>query len=101
MLSIFNNKTKTASTISILEMWWLIASAPGFWGRGPGFESGFSHNDLDALQDHCVYGRENPRVERETYTTEAIKNKNYFEISLILYILVFCMGEFAAHIVWL
>ena len=23
-------------------------------GRGPGFESGISHNDPDALQDHCV-----------------------------------------------
>ena len=36
-------------------MWWLIGSAPDFWGRGPGFESGFSHNDPDALQDqdHC------------------------------------------------
>ena len=35
-------------------MWWLIANAPDFWGRGPGFESGISHNDPDALQDHCV-----------------------------------------------
>ena len=29
-------------------------SAPDFWGRGPGFESGIYHNDPDALQDHCV-----------------------------------------------
>ena len=29
-------------------------SSPDFWGRGPGFESGLSHNDPDALQDHCV-----------------------------------------------
>ena len=36
-----------------LETWWLIGSAPDFWGRGPGFESGTSHNDSDALQDHC------------------------------------------------
>ena len=35
-------------------MWWLIGSAPDFWGRGPGFESGIYHNDHDALQDHCV-----------------------------------------------
>ena len=35
-------------------MWWLIGSAPDFWGRGPGFESGIYHNDPDALQDHCV-----------------------------------------------
>ena len=28
-------------------MWWLIGSEPDFWvwGRGPGFESGISHND--------------------------------------------------------
>ena len=25
-----------------------------FWDRGPGFESSASHNDPDALQDHCV-----------------------------------------------
>ena len=37
-----------------LEMWWLIGSAPDFWGRVPGFESGISHNDPDALQDYCV-----------------------------------------------
>ena len=37
-----------------LELWWLIASAPVFWGRGPGLESGIAHNDHDALQDHCV-----------------------------------------------
>ena len=30
------------------------SSAPDFWSRGPGLESGISHNDLDALQDHCV-----------------------------------------------
>ena len=34
-------------------MWWLIGCAPYFWGRGPGFEFGISHNDPDALQDHC------------------------------------------------
>ena len=33
--------------------WWLIGSAPNFWGRGPEFESSVSHNDPDALQDHC------------------------------------------------
>ena len=31
-----------------------IGSAPDFWGRGSGFESGVSHNDPGALQDHCV-----------------------------------------------
>ena len=36
-----------------LKMWWLFGSAPDFWSRGPGFESGISHNDLDALHDHC------------------------------------------------
>ena len=34
-------------------MWWLIVSAPDFWDRGLGFESG-------------IYV-ENLRVERETY----------------------------------
>ena len=33
----------------LMMMWWLISSAPDFWGRGPGFEF-----DPDALQDHCV-----------------------------------------------
>ena len=47
-------------------MWWLIGSAPDFWGRGPGFKSGISHNDPDALKDHCDKV-ENLRVERETY----------------------------------
>ena len=36
-----------------MEMWWFIGGAPAFWGRGTGFESGISHNDPDALQDHC------------------------------------------------
>ena len=29
-------------------------SAPDFWGRCPGFDSGIAHNDCDALQDLCV-----------------------------------------------
>ena len=33
-------------------MWWLIDSAPDFWGRGFEFESSLSHNDPDELQDH-------------------------------------------------
>ena len=33
----------------ILKMWWLIGSAPDFWGRGPGFEFSISYNDPDAL----------------------------------------------------
>ena len=28
--------------------WWLIGSAPNFWGRGPGFEFGIYRNDPDA-----------------------------------------------------
>ena len=36
------------------KMWWLIGSAPDFWGTGPGFESGIYRNDPDALQDHCA-----------------------------------------------
>ena len=31
-----------------------IGSAPDFWDRGPGFESGVTHNDPGALQDYCV-----------------------------------------------
>ena len=27
-------------------MRWLIGSAPDFWGRGPGFESGIYHNTV-------------------------------------------------------
>ena len=38
----------------LLEMWWLIGRAPDFWDKGPGYESGNSHNDPRALQDHCV-----------------------------------------------
>ena len=40
--------------VAHLEMWWLIRSTPDFRGRGPGFESGISHNDPGALKDHCV-----------------------------------------------
>ena len=40
-------------------MWWLIGSAPDFWGIGPGFASGISHNDSDAQQDHCEESIEN------------------------------------------
>ena len=36
-----------------LETWWLTGSAPNFWARGSGFESGISNNDPDALQDLC------------------------------------------------
>ena len=39
--------------IKYLWMWWVIGSAPDFWGRSPGFESGIYHDDPDALQDHC------------------------------------------------
>ena len=52
-------------------MWWLIGiycRALDFWGRGPGIESGISHNDPDALQDHCEIMQINLRVERETYS---------------------------------
>ena len=37
-----------------MAMWWLIGSTPDFWGRVPRFECCISHNDPDALQDHCV-----------------------------------------------
>ena len=44
---------------------WRCGGAPDLWGRGPGFESGISHNDPDALQDLCDKV-ENLREERET-----------------------------------
>ena len=49
----------------ILKMWWLIGSSPDFWDRGPWFESGISHNDPDALQDHCLimYSRKSQNSE--------------------------------------
>ena len=37
----------------LMQMWWLIGSAPDFCGRGPGFESGIYHYAPDALQEHC------------------------------------------------
>ena len=46
--------TELIGDVVALEMLWLICSALDFWGRGPGFEFGVSHNDPDALQDHCV-----------------------------------------------
>ena len=49
LLTLWNN---CRVSLEMLEMWWLIASAPDFWGGGPGFESGNSHNDPDALHDH-------------------------------------------------
>ena len=44
-------------------MWWLIGRASDFRERGPGFASGISHNDPDALQDHCETV-ENLRVDK-------------------------------------
>ena len=49
------------------EMWWFIGCTPDFRDRGPGFESGISHNDPDAQQDHCVIKYRQLRVETETY----------------------------------
>ena len=31
-----------------------FVSAPDLWGKDPEFEFDISHNDPDALQDHCV-----------------------------------------------
>ena len=59
-------------------MWWLIGSAPEFWGRGHGAESGISYNDPDALQLSLCHNVENIRVERETYTHEAKKKKGIY-----------------------
>ena len=38
----------------LTEMWRLIGSAPDFWGRGPGFESGISYTYPGVLQDPSV-----------------------------------------------
>ena len=36
-------------------MWWLIGIAhQTSEAEGPGLESGITHNDPDALQDHCA-----------------------------------------------
>ena len=56
------------------EMCWLIGSATDFWGRGPRFESGISHNDPGALQDHCVI-LQNLRVEKGSFTWDQKKYK--------------------------
>ena len=48
-------------------MWWLIGSAPDFWGIGLGFKSGISNNDPDAQQDHSVIMSNISGVERGTY----------------------------------
>ena len=64
-------------------MWWIIASTPDFWGRGPGFKSDIFHSDPDALQDHCVYKYVvNLKVERQTYTEakKIMKNNIYIYI---------------------
>ena len=45
-----------ALLILTLGMWCLIGSAPAFWSRGHGFESGISYSKI-----------ENLRVERVTY----------------------------------
>ena len=63
-------------------MWWLIGSAPDFWGSGPGFESGIYHNDLDALQDHCEIKQKKISGQRGKPTPQAKKDlkkeKNLF-----------------------
>ena len=51
----------------VKEIWWLIGSAPDFWGRGPGFESSISSNDPVSLEDHCEI-LSNCSVEGETST---------------------------------
>ena len=65
-----NNRASTPLPLACyhanIKMCWLIGNAPDFWGRGPDFESGISHNDPDALQDHCDKV-ENLRVKREIY----------------------------------
>ena len=52
---VFISNVEVNQAIPVLAWsWWLIGSAPDFWGRGPGPEFGISHNDPCALQGHCV-----------------------------------------------
>ena len=62
------------------QMWWLIGSAPDFWDRGSGFESGIYHKDSDALQDHCEI-KQKISDQRGKPTPEAKKDykKNNFK----------------------
>ena len=44
-------------------------------GRGHGFESSISHNNPDALQDHCVKMQKSEGIEREKKGKEKRKRK--------------------------
>ena len=48
------------------DVQWLIGSAPDFRGRCPGFESGFSHNDPDALREN--YPRNKKKIKKQNKT---------------------------------
>ena len=65
-----------------LEMWWLIGSAPDFWGRGPGFESG-----MILMRCRIIVIKQKISGERGKPTPEAKKDfKKY--IYIYIYIIV-------------
>ena len=51
-------------------MWWHSGSLPDLLSRGPGFESGISHNDLGVLQDHCVNTKQCTSQGKEKYNIQ-------------------------------
>ena len=59
-------------------MWWLIGSAPDFWGRGQGFVSGTSHNDPNELHAHCVFNEE--KAQDRAGNQPLRKNKRFKKI---------------------
>ena len=57
-------------------MYCLEIILPDFWGRGPRFESGISHNGPDALQDRCVIMKKNSGYREEIlYLVEEKKSE--------------------------
>ena len=68
---------------------WLTGSAPDFWGRGPGFESGISHSDPDALQDQCrkSQGREGDLpLKKKSFFQRACFFQILFENTILVHI---------------
>ena len=67
------------------EMWWLIwrcggslVAHPDFWSRGPGFESGISHNDPDTLERETYLWDKKERKKKK-------KNNNFSRIGKLAY----------------
>ena len=84
-------------------MWWLIGSAPDFWGRSPGFASGIYHNDPNALWNKVekYHGRDGnlPTPEAKKKMKKKKKKnifcKNFvgcfsFDFKFVLYSTTYC-----------